>query len=520
MKKLITGVAIVFGLILPSTYTLAAPPDDTFVVGLPTDTKGLEPAQISSRHTANIMKHMFGTLFFISEKGTLDPNLAESYSVSDDAKEYTFKLKEGLTCHDGEPLTAEDVAYTFNRVVDPDLAFVGNSAGFVFPSIDFQEARADSELEVTIVMGAPNHVALGLISEVYVHCKDSYEKMSKEEAAENPIGSGAYEFVKWDKGNQIVMKKAKGSAVSANFENLIWRVIPEASTRTAELIAGNVDMITNASPDQVDAIDASNSAKVQKVSGTRRMYVGFHQGEEYAVTEGGAAIQKAEVRRAIQYAVDVEAICANLLNAPCERATGLVNPNNAHPTLKPYPYNPEIAEYLLDQAGYPRDGNGVRFEITLEAGQGRYLNDKNVVLAICQYLDDVGIKTTCDIMDWSSVYVPKIRKKEAGPMFFLGSGGGTWNPLYDMTDLATVESGPNYTKWTNEEWFKGWKVINNSMDPYVIRREIDRMLEVFYNEGPWLLLYFQPDFYGVSNRVKWQERRDEEVDIFDASLAN
>ena len=520
MKKLITGVAIVFGLILPSTYTLAAPPDDTFVVGLPTDTKGLEPAQISSRHTANIMKHMFGTLFFISEKGTLDPNLAETYSVSDDAKEYTFKLKEGLTCHDGEPLTAEDVAYTFNRVVDPDLAFVGNSAGFVFPSIDFQEARADSELEVTIVMGAPNHVALGLISEVYVHCKDSYEKMSKEEAAENPIGSGAYEFVKWDKGNQIVMKKAKGSAVSANFENLIWRVIPEASTRTAELIAGNVDMITNASPDQVDAIDASNSAKVQKVSGTRRMYVGFHQGEEYAVTEGGAAIQKAEVRRAIQYAVDVEAICANLLNAPCERATGLVNPNNAHPTLKPYPYNPEIAGYLLDQAGYPRDGNGVRFEITLEAGQGRYLNDKNVVLAICQYLDDIGIKTTCDIMDWSSVYVPKIRKKEAGPMFFLGSGGGTWNPLYDMSDLATVESGPNYTKWTNEEWFKGWKVINNSMDPYVIRREIDRMLEVFYNEGPWLLLYFQPDFYGVSNRVKWQERRDEEVDIFDASLAN
>ena len=121
-------------------------------------------------------------------------------------------------------------------------------------------------------------------------------------------------------------------------------------------------------------------------------------------------------------------------------------------------------------------------------------------------------------MDWSSVYVPKIRTKDAGPMFFLGSGGGTWNALYDMTDLATVESGPNYTEWTNPEWFNGWKVINNSMDPYVIRREIDRMLEVFYNEGPWLLLYFQPDFYGVSNRVNWQERRDEEVDIYNATL--
>ena len=191
MQKILTGLIAGVSILFSSSIRFAAPPDDTFVVGLPTDTIGLEPAQISSRHTANILKHIFGTLFFISETGTLDPNLAESYAVSDDGKEYTFTLREGLTCHDGERLTAEDVAYTFNRVVDPDLAFVGNSAGFVFPSIDFQEARADSELDVTIVMGAPNHIALGLISEVYVHCKDAYEKMSKEEAALNPIGSGA-----------------------------------------------------------------------------------------------------------------------------------------------------------------------------------------------------------------------------------------------------------------------------------------------------------------------------------------
>ncbi len=102
------------------------------------------------------------------------------------------------------------------------------------------------------------------------------------------------------------------------------------------------------------------------------MYVGFHQGPEFAVTPGGAAIQKPEVRRALQYAVNVPAICENLLNAPCTRMTGIVNPNNAHPNLEPYPYDPEIAEYLLDQAGYPRDANGVRFEITLQAGEGRF----------------------------------------------------------------------------------------------------------------------------------------------------
>ena len=87
-----------------------------------------------------------------------------------------------------------------------------------------------------------------------------------------------------------------------------------------------------------------------------------------------------------------------------------------------------------------------------------------------------------------------------------------------MADLSKPDSGPNYTKWQNEEWFKGWKVINNTNNEYIIRREVDRMLEVFYNEGPWLHLYFQPDFYGVSNRVDWSPRRDEKVDLFKATL--
>ena len=190
MKKLLTGLIAGASVLFVSSIGFSAPPDDTFVVGLPTDTRGLEPAQISSRHTANIMKHMFGQLYSVSASGSIDPNLAESYSVSEDGKEYTFTLQEGLTCHDGEALTAEDAAYSFNRVADPEMAFTGNSAGFVYKSIDFIEARVDSELDVTIVLGGPNHIALGLIAEIYVHCKGSYENMSKEEAATNPVGSG------------------------------------------------------------------------------------------------------------------------------------------------------------------------------------------------------------------------------------------------------------------------------------------------------------------------------------------
>jgi peptide/nickel transport system substrate-binding protein len=88
------------------------------------------------------------------------------------------------------------------------------------------------------------------------------------------------------------------------------------------------------------------------VQGTRRIYVGFNQREDFATgSEGGAAIQKTDVRVALQYAVDVEAICSQLLSFDCKRATGLVNPPNDNPNLTPYAYDPDKAEELLDAAG-------------------------------------------------------------------------------------------------------------------------------------------------------------------------
>lgn len=115
--------------------------------------------------------------------------------------------------------------------------------------------------------------------------------------------------------------------------------------------------------------------------------------------------------------------------------------------------------------------------------------------------------------------MPLISNHDAGPMFFLGTGGGTWSPLYDMTDLSTVDAGTNYTSWDNPEWFDGWAEIAAASTEEERRAVIDRMLEVFYNDPPWLMLYFQPDFYGVSKRVDFTPRRDEKVYLFDTHIA-
>jgi peptide/nickel transport system substrate-binding protein len=488
------------------------------VVAQSVDVQGLEPSNVNSRAESNIFQHLYATLYEITESGTIEPYLAESYTLSEDGKEMTFKLREGLVCHDGEPLTAEDVAYTFQRAADDANGFTGNTAGFVLDALDYQDARVDGDLDVTIVMGRYSSPALGLISEAYIHCKDSYEAMSLEDAAANPIGSGPYRFVEWVKDDHVLIEKVADFGLrDVAYDEIEWKVIPEASTRTAELIAGNVDVITNVPPDQHAAINGGDTAQVIGVAGTRRMYVGFNQRDIYDDTEGGRAIKDPAVRVALQYAVDVPTICQTLLSFDCERASSMVNPPNDNANLEPYPYDPVKAGELLDAAGYPLKDDGTRFDITFMAGRGRYLNDVAVVQAIAQYLTDVGVNVDLQILDWGSEFVPALRLHEVGPLYFVGTGGATWNAVYDMSDLSAPDAATNYTEWNNQEWFDLWAQLGEARDPAAEKEITDKMLEVMYNDPPWLFLYFQPDFYGVANDVDWQPRRDEIIDLTTAS---
>ena len=168
---------------------------------------------------------------------------------------------------------------------------------------------------------------------------------------------------------------------------------------------------------------------------------------------------------ALQYAVDVPTICQTLLAFDCERASSMVNKPNDNANLTPYPYDPEMAKKLLDEAGYPADADGVRFEMGMMAGKGRYLNDVNVVQAIAQYLTDVGVKVNLQQMEWGSEFVPLLREHKVGPLFFVGTGGSTWSAVYDMSDISKPDAATNYTEWANPDWFAGWPQLAETRDP-------------------------------------------------------
>jgi peptide/nickel transport system substrate-binding protein len=515
IRNLIFSLALI---IAGAVAFAQAPSASTLVIAQGADATSLDPASISSIPADNIAKHLWASLLEITPSGEIVPYIAESFTVSEDGTEMTFEIREGLTCHDGEALTAEDVVYTFQRAADPANAFTGNTPGFIFNNLGYLDARVDGPLTATIITRQYNAIAAGLIAEVRIHCKDGYEAMSLDQAALTPIGSGPYRFVEWIRDDRLVLERVADYTLrEASIERIVWRVIPESSTRAAELIAGNVDIADAVSPDQIDVVNNSGRASVIPVSGTARVHLGFNMGSAFDDVPGGAqAIRDTAVRVALQYAVDVPTICQTLLGTDCERATGMVNPPNAHPTLQPYPYDPELAERLLDEAGYPRGSDGVRFELTLQVPGGRAYTDS--ALAIGQYLSDIGVQTDVQLQDFGSVFVPALIGKTVGPLFVVATGGSIWSAQYDMADLRSPDGATNYPSWNNDVWFAGWDRLAQTRDPAEQDVIVNEMLEAFYNDPPWLMLYFQPLYYGVAERLDWEPRRDSRIIVTNARL--
>lgn len=524
-SRLIALLALLAALtIIPMTASAQAPsPDeDTVVVGILAEPVSLDPARVAN---FNLNAHLFGQLYELAQAtGEIHPYFAHSYTISEDGTEWTFTLNEGLTCHDGEPLTAEDVAYSWDRMADPANGFTGNSAGFVVPSLGFQGTRVEDDLNVTLIFAGPQNesLRLGLISEVFIHCKDSYEAMTLDEAARNPVGSGPYMFGEWVTGDYITTYRNPNFPLRETYvEEIVWRIFPEQSTAIAEVITGNVDVIKGIGAAQVDPVNSSGVASVISYTSTIRAYVGFQMGDNkpWSDTLGGQAIKDTAVRVALQYAIDVSAICTQLLAAECPRATGPVNPPNHNPNLEPYPYDPAMAEQLLDEAGYPRGENGVRFELTLMARNIPGAVGSEVAQAIAQFLSDVGVQTEVEFVE-QATFVEELIAHNLGPLYIVTTGGSAWSAQYDLADFPAPDGETNYTDWANEEFFDLKASLPSLVnDPEAERAAEQRMLEIFYNDPPWLLLYPGPSLEGVSNRLNYTPRNDIFTTIYDVTLA-
>ena len=205
MRALIAMLVMLTTLLAALRPTLAAEiAPRTVRIAIANDADTLDPAELDAQDSISIAQQLWGTLYSISSDGKLEPYFAESYRMSEDGRAFTFKLRAGLKCEDGTPLTAKDAVFSFDHPADPAMKFTGHAAGFVLPALRYVGGHVDDELTFTLKIQTYNPIALGLIAGMYIFCRAPYEAMSREQAATHVSATGPYRLLEWQIGRAHV----------------------------------------------------------------------------------------------------------------------------------------------------------------------------------------------------------------------------------------------------------------------------------------------------------------------------
>lgn len=468
---------------------------DTLIIGTPEDPVNLDPATLFSLTTDSIFNSVFDRLEWRSEPD-MQPALWLAESVEHtEPLVWTVKLKPGIKFQNGAPLNAAAVKFAMER-----LPNVKGADMFYYNQADIDHLEVVDDLTVAIHTKKPVQLLpFSIANGFYITEPGYYGSTPEETLATKPIGTGPYKLVEYVPDDHVTLERNDAYwGDKPAFQRVIWRVIPETATRLAELEAGNIDLATKVPFDQQSTVaNMSNAVAVPKATG-RRVYVQMIQ-------EPDSPLANPKVRQALNYAVDMDTIINTLLAGSTKRMATFPNPPNADPDLKPYAYDPEKAKALLKEAGYE---NG--FKVDFWTGNGRLTNDVKVVQAIADYLGAVGVEANVQVLD-NTVFKSRAFACQL-PGLYLRSEGPEFSDAYDLQGIA-----PKYVaetacgKWNNQAWNDQYDQLRAETDQ-AKRRELSlKLQQEFYEDAPILMMYNEPDLYGVSKNITFTPRIDQRI---------
>jgi peptide/nickel transport system substrate-binding protein len=364
---------VLFLLIIGSMMTLLAAgcgvvagPEATETKGGGTVTRAMtsEPAQIDPQGTPSsglslVMPYLFDTLVVRDIDNSVHPLLAESWEVTDDGKEITFKLKEGVTFHDGTPLDAEAVRFTFERFKE-----VGKRSPIYGGVIQIAAVDVVDDLTVRFTFDQPAANVWSTLSMPYAAIISPESVRQVEESGEgHVVGSGPFMLESWETGQALTLKRnpdyAWGPPIVENqgpphLDALVYKVIPDATTQVAALKAGEVNVLFVNQPHHKIQLEAQEDVRLQEILLNDLIYLGFNCQKP--------PFDEVKVRQALAHAVNKDEIVDAALGGIGEKAFAPLPPTlpGFDPDLKEHElgYDPDKAKALLAEAGFEQQGDG------------------------------------------------------------------------------------------------------------------------------------------------------------------
>ncbi len=462
-----TGSVLLAVVVLVLSLSLVVMADnDTLVIGSGAEAIGLDPrleTDVPSFERINLINQ---ALVQFNVDMELEPCLATEWTVSDDTMTLWFKLREGVTWHDGVPFTAEDVKYTYEWVLDP-----ANGALNMGLYADIEEIEAVNDYEVVFRLKQRNAFLLNNIARMPITPKHDGDR---EDFRQRPIGTGPYKLVSWTRDDRMVLvENEEYWGGRPNIPNIIFRPIPENATRLLALEAGEIDIYQGGVVAQeIHRLEADPNYVVQRAPGTGYNYLGFN-------TRVGA-LSDVRVRQAVSYLINREGIVANVLNGIGQPGVGPVSMSLPwfNENVQRYEFSLEKAQELLAEAGYEPG------EISLRL----YTNenpDRIRIAEILQYeCQRAGINVEVFIEEWGA-YLARVQETDDFDIFILG-WSGQLDPDRAMYRQFHTNGSNNYGKYSNERvdylLERGRMVPQESQESLDVYREAQ---EIVVREVPY-----------------------------------
>jgi peptide/nickel transport system substrate-binding protein len=369
-----------------------------------------------------------------------EPALAASWTRPE-ATRWRFVLRKGVKFHDGAPLTADDVVFSFERVLKPTSNMKVYAQGI-------KEVKKVDEGTIDIITDGPSPVLLRGLVDVKIMNRawaiknnvvnpQNYVQKEESFAARNTNGTGQFMLKSREADVKTVLAinpnwwdKAEG-----NVTEIVYTPIKADATRIAALISGEVDLVLDPAPQDLPRLRQAGNLRIADGTETRIIFFGMDQARDelqYSSVKGKNPFKDLRVRQALYQAIDIEAIRRSLMRGLAVPTGSMIAPQVSgytDDTAKRLPYDLEKAKALLKDAGYP-DG----FEVTLDCPNNRYINDEEICQAVVAMWAKIGVKAKLNAMP-RATYFQKVQKFDTS-LYLLGWATATFDALYTLQSLV------------------------------------------------------------------------------------
>lgn len=449
------------------------------------------------------------------------PELATSWTHSTDGKVWTFKLREGVKWQDGEPFTADDVAFTFQTIIEDE---VSNYVGYT-EFIETVEAIDPSTVEFTCSKPKTNMLGMPIpILPEHIWSKLTAAQITNTFANDPPmIGTGPFQVVEWKRGEYVRAVANKDYWRGApKADEVIWSLYKNQDTMAADLKSGAIQVAWDIPQAQFEPLDAdANLAAIGGVlNGFNHMGFNCYTGK---ASLGNPVLKDAAFRRALNWAIDKQKVVDIGYFGHAEPATTIIRANYYKPPLdfhwqpaegEVYTFDPARAGSELDAAGYrDADGDGIRedkagepIELRLYA-RSQSATDQRVGKLITGWLEAVGVKIDFQVIDEGAMSdkIYNYKGDTFAPDYdiFLWYWYSDPDPNFILSVLTEAQIGSwSDTQWSDAEYDRLYTQQQTTLDTEARIELVGKMQQIAYDQSPYITLTY-PEWLEAYNDAQW-----------------